>query len=195
MNAQKLFTEVGKFAGVYFCEKCNIVGKDKDFVDQCCICRICDKPFERGVDEFSHCYHKKCWHEKRHADELQRLEDAELVEDYKGPVYFHQGWGQDGFVFDDVEEILADNVEHPDEWPEFAFCCKEHPFPAADESEIVERCAESMFEDAYDYIEVPKSLVEGIKEFNELNKHILSYDPDYKRKVKLPPMPEELKGD
>ena len=104
-----------------------------------------------------------------------------------------EGWGRDGFVYDDVVDVLAESVESPDDWPEFAFCCERHEFPEADVDEIVERCAESLYEDAYDDITVPKSLVEAIKEFNEVNKHLVSYDPDYKRKVKLPPMPEDVR--
>lgn len=189
MNARELFTADGKSAGVYYCEACNLVSRDKQFADECCVCRHCNKPYDRKK-EFSG-GHSACWREDRTNRQRKRLDEAELVENYTGPIYLIEGWGRDGFVFDDIDEVLADNVESPEDWPQFAFCCELVPFPKADYDDILQRCAENLYEDAYDDITLPQSLIVAIEEFNAANKHLHTYNPDYKHKVQLPPMPTE----
>jgi len=191
MNEQKLFTESGKFAGLYFCKMCKRTSADRETVYQCCVCQFCKKPYDRKTEYTGG--HARCWGKHRHQNNLEKLENAELVEDFDGPIYFIEGYGQDGYVFSDVEEVLAEEVESPDDWPEFAHCTIEVPFPETDIEDIIESYTSESYEDSGANAAVPQSLVDGIKEFNALNKHLKSFDVDYKRKVRLPPIPDSLR--
>ncbi len=188
MNSQELVTKSGKSVGLWYCEKCGLVNRDREFVDRCCICRYCETFYDRK-SEYTGC-HSRCWHEDRRKRQLADLDSAELVTDYEGPLYSIDGWGRDGFLFDDPVEVILDSIENLDDFPEFLFCCNPVPFRGFDVGEIVERCADDFYEDAADDITVPKSLVAAIEEFNELNKHLTAWEPDRSRKVKIQ-MPED----
>jgi len=191
MNAQELLKADGSYSRVFMCSKCGLLNRDKEFVDRCCICRHCGEAIEDRKREYTG-YHSRCWHEHAAKRERERLDKAELVENYLGPLYFIEGFGRDGFVFNEVEEVLSESIESVEDWPEFALCCKPTEFPRFDVDEIVERCADQLYEDAYDDITIPESLVKALREFREANKDLKAWSTDWTRKVRVPPIPEDL---
>lgn len=184
MEPQELFDANGKSAGVWYCRSCRHINRDREFVESCCICSICKKPFDRS-DSYT-TVHQSCWSNDRRKRELERLEKAQIVEQGPGPWYSIDGFGRDGYIFDDIEEVLYEEVENDDDWPEWVLCCELIEPNWLDVSDIVERFASDMYEDAYGDVFVPHSLSAAVKDFNKANASMVSYSPDWGRKVKVP---------
>lgn len=191
MNAQELFTTSGKSVGIWYCEQCGLINRDREFVENCCVCRFCGKVIEDRKREYTGC-HSSCWRDDNRKRMLERLDQAVELKDYAGPLYSIDGYGQDGYIWDDVEEVICDGIESVEDWPEFMFACKPIGFPNVQVDSIVEQCAESLYEDAYEHITIPESLIKGVREFNKANEDMKAWEPDYKHKVRVPPCPADL---
>lgn len=191
MNAYYLHKPDGTQLGASACGKCGRIACSGNFdiSERCCTCYECGKPLN-GDEGTAALYHRECDQRRRSQFEAARLEKAELVEDYDDPVFCdgagHGSYG-DGY-FADVEE-LADAVQSrflPGHGPEFAHCCEKIPFSGLDLDSILENATEDMFEDARDHLDGVEELRTAIHGFNQLNKNLCSWTPDYKRKVRLP---------
>jgi len=98
MNAQELFLKDGKETGIFFCEKCRIVSRDKDSADKCCspCCSdTCGKETERYWTPCSECRAAK--------SRTSFLAKEPIDWDGKTPLTIHDS---DEYFFD--EESLID---------------------------------------------------------------------------------------
>lgn len=138
-------------------------------------------------------YHRKCEQDRRSKRDAEKLESAELVAEYAGPVYFDGGHGSmgDGYFSDvyelaewiDDQEFLAEG----DNRPQFAFCCTEHPFPIISSDRLIESYCDDMDEDAADRLDGIDELDAACAIFSEANSGVISWYEDRNRKVRIPP--------
>jgi len=80
-------------------------------------------------------------------------------------------------AFWDNWECEADD---DDEKPKYVWACKKNFFAVADVSDITERIADNGYEDFDpDDLNGLDDLKAAIEKFNEANKDVVSYEPDY----------------
>lgn len=185
MNAIELFHADAKSAGVFYCAKCRYVARSKDDADKCCEptkCRYCGKP--SGRQHWLCC--DACQKINDEKKESERFQKAKKVTEWDGWVYL-DGTGRDGFSESVAEfrENWEDDHEC-DELPEYVWACKQNHFAVADVSDITERIADNAYEDFEpDDLNGLDELKSAIEKFNEANKDIVSYEPDYNIAVLL----------
>ena len=189
MNAYYLHKPDGTPTEVSVCGVCGkLAGHGKfDISEKCCSCWECGKPLEKDAQHYDH-YHQECDRARRAQIDMQRLEKAELVDGYDGPVYFEGGHGSfgDGY-FADVDEFVEwlDDQDDQDR-PEFVHCCESSPVAQLNLDSILESACEESFEDAEDHLNGREELQKAVDVFNEANKALLTWDWDMKRKVRVP---------
>jgi len=194
VNATELYLANGKPAGVYFCETCRTVygtAHGKDAAENCCVCAECGKSCPRDSGEYTN-LHRECFdvsHKRRHTE---RLNKAEVCKGYDGWVYV-EGWGpQDGFFPSPEEavEYILDQCDDSEEFdpaglPQFAFCCQPNNPPRPDVEDVLQRFEDNGYEGISDDVSGTKELQEALDAFWELNKGLISWTMDAKRKVRL----------
>ncbi len=113
------------------------------------------------------------------------MADAAIAEGYDGWLYL-SGYGKDGFSSSiaDLREWCADNAC---EVPPFAFACDSEPPQTVDYDDLVENAFCDSFEDAHEHVGAAeeKTFRDAIDAFNEHIAKILSWTPDFKRKVSI----------
>ena len=67
-----------------------------------------------------------------------------------------------------------------------AHCCTEQPFPLITADRLIESYCDDMDEEAADRLEGRDELDKACAAFSELNKGVISWYVDYKRKVRVP---------
>lgn len=188
MNATELYLKDGRFAGIFYCSECHLVKLTKDQADRCCEptkCQYCGK--ESGRKHYLAC--ESCERANQLKKEAERFDKAEKLTQWDGWVFL-EGTGRDGHY-----ESLSDfwdnwELEHyeADEKPKYVWTCKKIHFAVADVSDITERIADNGYEDFdTDDLNGLDDLKAAIEKFNEANKDVVSYEPDYKRAVILKP--------
>lgn len=202
MNAYYLNKPDGTQTQVSVCGVCGLTAAgfgNYGVSQRCCTCLHCGEALSEDERRSRSLYHPACEAQRNAEFEAKRLEDAELLTDYAGPVYCEsagRGSFGDGYFADAIE--LAENLdmqdsEDPTPRPAFAFCCEEIQFRGLDIASILENEAEEMFEDAIEHFKGTEELEAAIKTFNEANNSLVSWTPDYKRKVSVPSsVPEGL---
>lgn len=192
MNAYYLHKPDGTKTEVSACGICGqIAGKGNfDISQKCCTCYECGAilgPEEKSTRAL---YHRDCENKRHAVIEMKRLEKAELVTDYSGPVYCEGvpgGSFGDGY-FSDIGELEDMLNDAPDDTgrPEFAYCCTSSSAAHLSTDSILESATEEAFEDAIDSLSGVDELRAAVDAFNEANKDVLSWDWDMKRKVAVP---------
>lgn len=194
MNAQELYLKNGKAAGIYYCGECATVHRILEDAGRCCqpaTCNGCGSPLPKGKSQPC----KSCWKRSLEAKEQERFANAEKIkpEDYYGWVfceigpheYFESVQGLLDYLADADDEALQAMNRRP-----YCWTCRETQFGQITEDQVIDLVAESdgAYEDFDPYdIEVPEEMKRGIEAFNEANKGLISYFPDYKRAVVLNP--------
>ena len=182
MNAIELYHQDGKSAGVHYCEKCRCVKRTREEADKCCEptkCQYCGK--ETGRQYYLAC--ESCDRANQEKNERERFEKAKKLtqSEWDGWVYL-DGTGRDGY-----SESLSDfwdnwELDHDegDEKPEYVWACKKNHFAVADVSDITERIGANAYDD-FDTCDLNglDDLKAAIEKFNEANKDVVSYEPDY----------------
>ena len=119
------------------------------------------------------------------ARENERYAKAVKLEDWDGWVYVEGVGFQDGF-FRDTDELKDHCLEDGEDVPTYAWTCSSKPLVQVDADDILD----DIFKDSNEDYE--RRCISGISEFrdavkafNEANKHLLTYDPDYKTLVLL----------
>jgi hypothetical protein len=126
---------------LWLCE-CGRVWHGEREANTCCKKWICER-CQRSAYNF-HTYCSAC-------EEFFRIEKAELIEDWDDWIYV-DGYGShnDGFFssIDEFMEYYGEESEGDEESsiPEFAFCCKEIPFPSFSVERLLENYMDN-FED------------------------------------------------
>jgi hypothetical protein len=180
MNAIELYHQDGKSTGVFYCTTCRCVKRTKEEADKCCEptkCQYCGK--ESGRQHYLAC--ESCDRANQAKKEADRFEKAEKKTEWDGWVYL-EGTGRDGYS--ESVEAFWDNWEcaaaADDEKPKYAWACKKNFFAVADVSDITERIADNGYEDFDpDDLNGLDDLKAAIEKFNEANKDVVSYEPDY----------------
>ncbi len=196
MNATELFLRDGTPANVWFCGKCHLVKVSSEQAEQCCEpykCKYCGK--ESGRQYLMVC--RPCEEENNLKTEAERFDKAEKVTSWDGWI-FHEGTGNDGYSVS-VQEFLEDwkdSAAEGDELPKYVWACKPNYFVRAQVGDIMERLADDAYDDFdEDDLNGLDDLKAAIERFNEANKGICSYAPDYKTAVLLEPIGRELKNE
>lgn len=194
MNPIELFTAQGKSTGAWLCSSCRtLYGGTRDGerglerAAQCCVCRYCSLPVtDQRDNRWRHDACKEADYQKRR---LAQRERAQKLETWGGWVYH-------GDRFFESLEDLVDHLDcwgtEPEDWPAFVYVCKEVPFPGLRLHRAVESLCEDLFDDAYDHLVGLEKLWAAEKEFNAANAHLVSYEPDYTRAVKVPRPEKDL---
>lgn len=212
MDAKALELD-GKECGFYMCGSCGRIWvgaykkqtapdpEARRCAEECCACKQCGKPLEKPQSSFG--YHDPCWKKFMQETWAKQLVRALEVTDYDGWV-FNDGPGggsqEDGYSMDMdslVEHLqirLDDGALEIEDWPKFVLCCKPCPAAKIDIADIVERMVENLYDDAEDDIEGLGELEKVLEKFNAANAHLVSYVPDYSRKIAVPG-PEARTGD
>lgn len=191
MTAYQLYHHDGREAGVWVCATCNLIFSarhgGKDEAEACCVCKYCGEPAPRDDNNCYSKMHKACWTEHLKAAHAKRLESAEEVEAHDGWVYA-EGWGpQDGYFAsaEEAEDYIWDTHEDGCELPQWAFCCTSSPPPKLDIEDVAQRWEDNGYEGIGDDLSGVKELQKALDKFWEQNKHLVSWTPDYSRKVRL----------
>lgn len=191
MSAIELFHQDGKAAGVFYCSECRAVNSTKIGADRChgeAFCAKCGAKVRYGV-VCSDCQHAD-FKIKEAAREAERFEKASKIppDDYDGYVYYDAG-PHDGYFdsWDEFEEWAEENYTDRSHWPEYVWACNDIGLRKASVSDITENILDGMWEDADedDLIGIME-LAAAIDAFNEANKGISFYQPDYTRAILVP---------
>ena len=184
MNAQELFLKDGKSSGVFFCEKCRMTARTQEAAEQCCksyVCRTCGK----DTKERFRLICDACWNAEQEATELARFNAAEKVYDWPDWIY-------DGSEFFESVDDMLDVKGDDEKFHEYVWTCVPYYFVHADISDITERLDDVAYEgfdpDTLDGLDELKI---ALDKFNEANKNVCSYSPDYSKAVLIKPASEK----
>lgn len=177
MNATELYLKDGRSAGIFFCEKCKIVAHSKSLAEQCCNnykCQDCGN--DTGSRLWLVC--DRCRDMREIKREQERYEKADKVTEWAGWVFD----GSDYFEsIDDMAERYEDDSR---ELPDYVWACECNHFVHADVSDITERMADNAYEDwEPDTLAGLNELKSALGKFNDQNKDVCSYSPDYTKAV------------
>lgn len=180
MNSIELYHQDGTSSGVFYCTKCRCVNRSKEEADKCCEptkCQHCGA--ETGIRFYLTC--EKCERANRAKLEADRFEKAKKLTEWDGWVYL-EGTGSDGYSesLDDFWDNWENDHAEGDEKPKYVWSCKKNHFAVADVSDITDRICESAYSDFDpDDLNGLDDLKAAIDKFNEANKDVVSYEPDY----------------
>lgn len=184
----ELFHQDGRSAGIWYCPTCRAVLRSFD--DSCCRERTCACGALTGSRYASQC--DICRKEAERKAAEKRLADAEeiSIDGYSDWVFVDGLGHKDGFFesLDDLSEWL-DEEHDPEEMgprPEWAFVCNSQPPQRVDIGDIIEQTFSDSFEEADEHAVQTEPLEAALDAFWEANKHIVSWTPDYKKKIRVP---------
>lgn len=177
-EAIELYKADGTATGIFYCSECRIVHASKEQAEWChgehlCACgkKITQGYFQRTCSE---CAGKE-WRAKEAAKEAERFEKATKIaeSEYDGDHVM------DGDSYYESVDDAIDQYEEGQE-PEYVWACKTHGIPMVDMGTVTCNILDNMWEDA------DESDLNGIEElqaaldaFNEANKSIQLWEPDY----------------
>lgn len=176
MNAKKLFISDGVPAGIWYCGECRNVAKTQEQAEDCCKkldCRICGKPCDYPY-----------WRVHTECKKQEAMAKADKLEAWDWWVYL-EGAGKE--YFENVGELLEELENDEQEIPEFVFICQPIHFKAPDIEDLIADCLSGHYDDAYDAInnESYMQLESALEDFQRANSHIISYEPDYTKMVRV----------
>jgi len=159
----------------YRCANCDRMYGSQNVAENCCVCSECGSVSE---DKGHLC--DKCWRMRAEGIERQRLEKATIVEQYDGWIFCGEEYYQD---MDDMRDSYDG-----DALPEFVFCCTENHI-ALNVDQIIEDAVSNQLgdteEDMSDQLSGVEELREAVAKFNAANVRVVTYEVDYKRKVRV----------
>lgn len=188
-NAAQLFLADGSPTRVWYCIVCGIVHPSDGLAGECCrpkICKQCGLDIPKTRRHFETC--TSCERLRLDEEYKKRLAAAELVSDYDGWIYTGEVTGLNDGYFSSVQDLI-DEIEDGDEdgprLPEFAFCCNPEPPQKVDSEDVIEQTFNDSHEEASEGVpeEAREELQAALDKFYESVRGIVSYTPDYKRKV------------
>jgi hypothetical protein len=182
MAAIELFKQDGAAAGIFYCSECKIVSRTQEEAEWCHgekLC-ACGKKITQGY------FQRKCgdcdgieWKEKQRQKESERFEAATKIKasEYSGE---HVMCGDE--FYESVEEAIDQFLEGQE--PEYVWACRDHGLPIVDVEDVISNLLDNMWDDAdtsdlYGLNELEAAL----KAFNEANKSIRIWEPDYSTAV------------
>ena len=174
MDALELYTKNREGAVAWYCNKCKNIAKSKSIAEDCCKlnnCKYCGKQ----VEEMYWTAHRECV-------ENEQIRKAEKLDGWDGWVFYNDRYYSN--VFELTEELECDANED-EKLPEYVYICKEVPFAKVDLGRILEHIEENGYDGISDRLSGLDALSKSIDEFNEDNKELISYEPDYSKMVKI----------
>lgn len=129
------------------------------------------------------------WKARDDAAEAKRFAKAEKITeaDYKGEMVY-----LDDRYFSDVEDAIDSYL--PGQEPEYVWACKDQGVPQANADSIYENLLDNMWEDAdVDDLNGVDELKAAVKAFNEANRSITVFVPDYDTAILVEKRPVEAK--
>lgn len=198
MNAQELFHQDGKAAGIYYCGECRIVSKHLALAEQCCVPRKCTRcqcelPKNRLYMDCDDCRQIK-----QAEAEAARFAAAEKVTEWEGPVFLDGASHNEGY-FNDLGEFYdwlanrEDDEEGPHDPVTYVWACHKNSFIHYDVSRITENL--EGWEEWDGHTKGEEELQAALDAWAEKNKDAVTYSPDYKRAVLLSKSNPELTGE
>lgn len=199
MDAFNLLLPDGSPSKVWVCGACRLTCPDEAGARQCCTlipCDLCGEPTESKYRlGYERAHHVACERRDRARKDMERIERAEKLESWDGPVWAdgHRGDMGDGYfsslgslVDHLVDEFDPDDHDRIGWWPEWVYVCDvRHPF--IDVGDVLENVLDDGWEDMdEDNLNGVKELAAAIKAFNEANKSVNIYDADMGRVVRVP---------
>jgi hypothetical protein len=179
MNATELYKSDGTTAGIYYCEKCRIVHREKSLAEQCCMPVMCSCGKE-CQKYYTKC--PACVSADRSKKERLRFENAEKLMEWNGPVMLPDSDGYFATVGDMFDEV------DPDDCPEYVWTCSEKPVCHLDIDRIIEAATDDAYEDFdSDSLLGQKELALALDAFNEANKGNVCWDVNYRKCLVLQP--------
>lgn len=182
-EAIELYKKDGSAAGIFYCSECRVVFKTKEEAGNChgerhCECgKLIDDKFRSSCPECT----SKVWAERETAKEMERFENAHKLSasEYEGDmVYVGEKF------YESVEDAIDQYLEGQE--PEYVWACRNVGVPIASSDGIVESLVENMWEDADSSdLNGLDELDEAIGKFNEANKSIRVFHPDYTTAILL----------
>lgn len=182
MNAMELHLPDGRPAGVHYCSQCrNVFGgmNSQPRAEQCCQnyrCSDCGQ--DTGSRYMLRC--RACVTAGEEAAERKKFEAAEKLTRWDGFIY-------DGNEYFDTVDCFLDYLAGEDRpVPEYVWACRSKAF--------VKPCLDSLLDSFMDesYEDFEPSDLHGLEElkqslarFEEANKEVVSYLPDYSKAVLL----------
>lgn len=184
MNPFPLFHEDGKPTGIFACGQCRAVHQHNATAVQCCEDRKCP---DCGTQQYGgRC--SPCRHIEDVKREAARFEKAEKITDYSGPVYV-----DDDEYHRDISDYLeavaerGEDIEEGEEKPErraYVWACHSRPVCSLDVDSVIEHATQDAYEDfTPDDLSGKAELKAALEAFNEKNRDVLVYEPDFKRAV------------
>lgn len=180
MNAFSLTNEA-MGAKAWACGWCRRICVDLADAERCCTCMYCGDPHSTEKPLYG-AAHQDCRTAHYAACDAKRLEEAEIVEDYAGPVYV-------GDTYYTTAEEAIEALESDDaDVPEFAHCCT--VTPVIDDA-VLERMIDGIVDDwgmedaSADDLTIPESLTAAWAEFIEANRANVTWSANWKRKTRL----------
>jgi hypothetical protein len=180
-KAIELFKQDGSPSGVFYCSECRAVFGTKDAAILCHGERVCScggKITGRYQAKCDSCQGKE-WKAEEAVREQDRFEKAQKIaeSDYYGDMV------SDGDKFyDSVEEAIDGYLVGQE--PEYVWACKNIGVPLATTESLYENLLENMWEEAdVNDLNGVDELEDAVTAFNEANKSIHVYHPDYSKAI------------
>jgi hypothetical protein len=173
MNALELFHADGKPCGIYHCEKCRAVHRDKQLADECCLPLICacGAAFPRHYTACDECRRKKDI-----ARERARFDAAQKMHEWRGPVCDPRSDRCARDIGTLLELLDCDGAEPPD----YVWTCSERPVCQLDCGSIIAASISDSYEDFEpSSLRGQKELTKALEKFNALNKNNVVWEPNY----------------
>lgn len=183
-EAVELYKQDGTSAGVFYCSECRCVYAAKEQAENCHGDRLCScgKKIDQRYRSLCNDCDQRDWKEKERIKEAERFEKAQKISDteYKGGMVY----GPDDRYYEEVEDAIDQYLEG--QKPEYVWACKDVGVIKATTESLYENMLENMWEDAdvHDLNGVDE-LEAAVEVFNEANKNISVWEPDYTTAVMI----------
>lgn len=153
--------------------------------ETCCICESCGFIIKKKQGHWSN-RHRDCQRSYDAKRDMERLEKAEKVEDWDGPIM--DGDTYYGSLEDYVDDLYT-RIEPGEPWPEWVFVPEVEELGELNASELAENLLENLGVETYDTGDINglEELELACKTFNEANKGIKGYFEGNKKAVRVPP--------
>ena len=181
----ELFKKDGSPAGVFYCSECRAVFASKEQAENCHGERLCACGKKIEVRYHSEC--SICWSNKSQEEENKR-EAARFEKATKIPESEYTGemvYDADKF-YTDIDDAIDPYL--PGQEPDYVWACKDVGVPLATTESLYENLIENMWEDAdVSDLHGVDELEAAVTTFNEANKAVHVYQPDYTTAILVTP--------
>ena len=183
MNPNQLFTSGGTPTIFWVCGICGRGFDSQEGASRCCCCDVCGKPIDKKRD-YSH-RHRACQLERDKNRYKDRIEKAEKLESWDGPVFNDVGGsGDERDYYANIDDMIEAIEDEEGELPEYVFVCDTVPLQL-DFDRIIDDLVTDTFDDAEDQLSGLVELRNAVKAFNDKNTDVCCWRIDYSRAVKI----------